>query len=137
MSLPSLISPKPIITVWAEEKGPLGNGHYEFSFGNGSSGSEYAYGGYCMSAPGKIIRGSLTATESKNIYAEEVKVNITVNGIEQVSQSIVKKSGDICSCTIFNDPIELKQCEFINFISTTANSKVTNAYVSILIELDL
>ena len=30
---------KPIITVWAEEKGPLGNGHYEFSFGNGSSGS--------------------------------------------------------------------------------------------------
>ena len=39
---------KPIITVWAEEKGPLGNGHYEFSFGNGSSGSEQAYGGYCM-----------------------------------------------------------------------------------------
>ena len=32
---------KPIITVWAEEKGPLGNGHYEFSFGNGSSGSEH------------------------------------------------------------------------------------------------
>ena len=29
---------KPIITVWAEKKGPLGNGHYEFSFGNGSSG---------------------------------------------------------------------------------------------------
>ena len=47
---------KPIITVWAEEKGPLGNGHYEFSFGNGSSGSEHAYGGYCMSAPGRIIR---------------------------------------------------------------------------------
>ena len=40
VSLPSLIDPKPIITVWAEEKGPLGDGHYEFSFGNGSSGSE-------------------------------------------------------------------------------------------------
>ena len=25
---------KPIITVWAEEKGPLVDGHYEFSFGN-------------------------------------------------------------------------------------------------------
>ena len=37
---------KPIITVWAEEKGPLGNGHYEFLFGNGNSGSEHAYGGY-------------------------------------------------------------------------------------------
>ena len=128
---------KPIITVWAKEKGSLGNGHYEFSFGNGSSGSEHAYGGYCMSAPGRIIRGSLTATESRNILSEEVKVNTVVNGKEQVNQSIVKKSGDICSCTIFRDPIELKQCDVINFISRTTNSKITNAYVSILIELDL
>ena len=137
LSLPSLIGPKPIITVWAEEKGPLGDGHYEFSFGNGSSGSEHAYGGYCMSAPGRIIRGSLTATASRNIISEEVKVNIVVNGKEQVNQSIVKKSGDICSCTIFNDPIELKQCDVINFISRTANSRITNAYVAILVELDL
>ena len=137
VSLPSLIGPKPIITVWAEEKGPLGNGHYEFSFGNGSSGSEHAYGGYCMSSPGRIIRGSLTATESRNIFAGEVKVNIVLNGIEQVNQSIVKKPGDICSCTVFSDPVELKQCDVINFISRTANNKITNAYVSILIELDL
>ena len=137
LSLPSLISPKPIISVWAEEKGPLGVGHYEFSFGNGSSGAEHAYGGYCMTAPGRIIRGSLTATESKNVFAGEVIVNITVNGKEQVQESIVKKSGEICSCTIFNDPIELKQCDIINFISRTANSKITNAYVAILIELDL
>ena len=137
ISLPSLIGPKPVITVWAEEKGPLGNGHYEFSFGNGSSGSEHAYGGYCMTAPGRIIRGSLTATESKNIFVGEIKVNITVNGKEHIKESIVKKPGDLCSCTIFNDPIELKQCDIINFISRTANSKITNAYVSILIELDL
>ena len=128
---------KPIITVWAEEKGPLGNGNYEFSFGNGSSGAEHAYGGYCLSAPGRIIRGSLTVTESRNILAEEVKVNILVNGKEQVNQSIIKKSGDICSCTIFRDPIELKQCDVVNFVSRTANNKITNAYVSILIELDL
>ena len=88
LSLPSLIDPKPIITVWAEEKGPLGDGHYEFSFGNGSSGSEHAYGGYCMSAPGRIIRGSLTVTESRNILSEEVKVDIVVNGKVQVSQSM-------------------------------------------------
>ena len=128
---------KPIITVWAEEKGPLGDGHSEFSFGNGSSGHNHAYGGYCVSASGRIIRGSLTVTESRNILSEEVKVNIVVNGKEQVNQSIVKKSGDICSCTIFRDPIELKQCDIINFISRTTNNKVTNAYVSILIELDL
>ena len=137
LSLPSLIGPKPVITVWAEEKGPLGDGHYEFSFGNGSSGSEHAYGGYCMTAPGRIIRGGLTITEQRKIFAGEVKVNVTVNGKEQTLESIVKKSGDLCSCTIFNTPIELQQRDVINFISKTANSKITNAYVSILIELDL
>ena len=91
VSLPSLIGPKPIITVWAEERGPLGDGQYEFSFGNGSSGSENAYGGYCMSTPGRIIRGSLTVTESNIILTDEVKVNIVVNGIEQVNHSIVPK----------------------------------------------
>ena len=123
--------------MWVEEKGSLGNGHYEFSFGNGSSRSEHAYGGYCMSASGRIIRGSLTVTESRNILSEEVKVNIVVNGKEQVNHSIVKKSGDICSCTIFRDPVELNQCDVINFILRTANNKIENAYVSILIELDL
>ena len=137
LSLPSLIGPKPIITVWAEEKGPLGDGHYEFSFGNGSSGGDHAYGGYCMSTPGRIVRGSLTATERRIILGEEIKVNILINGKEHAQESIVKKSGDLCSCTIFNNPIELKQCDVINFISRTANSKITNAYVSILIELDL
>ena len=130
------INMKPIITVWAEEKGPLGDGHYEFSFGNGSSGSEHAYGCYCMSAPGRIIRGSLTVTESMVILSQEVKVNIVVNGKEQVNNSIVIRSGDICSCAIFRHPIELKQCDVINFISRTTNSKIINAYVSILIELD-
>ena len=76
------INIKPFITVWAEEKGPLGNGHYEVSFGNGSSGFEHAYGGYCMNAPGRIIRRCLTATKSRDILSEELKVNIVVNGKE-------------------------------------------------------
>ena len=76
----------------AEEKGSLGDGHFEFSFGNGSSGSEHAYGDYCMSAPGRIIRGSLTATERRIVIGEEIKVNIVINGKEHVNQSIVKKS---------------------------------------------
>ena len=130
------INIKPSITVWTEEKGSLGNGLYEFLFGNGSSGSEHTYGGYCMSTPGRIIRGSLMATESRIILSQEVKVNIAVNGIERVNHSIIKKSRDICSCVIFRDLIELNQCDVINFISRTTNSKITNAYVSILIELD-
>ena len=43
LSLPSLIGPKPIIIVWAEEKGALNDGYYEFSFGNGCNGAEHAY----------------------------------------------------------------------------------------------
>ena len=136
----SIVSPirsKPIITVWAEEKGPLGDGHYELSFGNGSNGPEHAYGGYCVSASGRIIRGSLMVTESKIIFSEQVKVDIVINGIEQSNHSIIKKSAEICSCAVFTDPIELSQCDVINFISRTANSRIRNAYVSILIELDL
>ena len=47
------------------------------------------------------------------------------------------KSGEICSRTIFPDPIELNQCEVIIIFSKTTNNKITNAYVSILIVLDL
>ena len=112
----------------------MDDGHYEFLFGNGSSG---AYGSYCMSAPGRIIRGSLTATESRIILSQELKVNIVINGLERVNHSIIKKSGDICSSVIFHDPIELNQCDVISFISRTTNSKILNAYVSILIEFDL
>ena len=90
-----------------------------------------------MSEPGRIIRGSLTVTESKVILSKDVKLNIVVNGIEQVNHSIVKKSGEICSCTIFPEPIELNQCDVIIFFSRTTNNKITNTYVSILIELDL
>ena len=76
-------------------------------------------------------------TESTIVLSEELKVNIVVNGKEQVNHSIIKKSGDICSCTIFRNLVELKQCDVINFISRTTNNKITNAYVSILIESDL
>ena len=86
---------KPIITVWAEEKGPLSNGNYEFSFGNGCSGSEHTYGGYYMSAPGRIIRGSLTVTQSCIILTDKVEVNIVVNRKEQVNNSIMKKKTEI------------------------------------------
>ena len=45
-----------------------------------------------MSAPGRIIQGSLTVTENKVILSEDVIVYIVVNGIEQANHSIVKKS---------------------------------------------
>ena len=55
-----------------------------------------------MSASGRIIRGSLTATEARNILSEEVKVNIVVNRKEQVNQSIVKKKTEIFAAARFS-----------------------------------
>ena len=106
---------KPIITVWVEEKGPLGNGHYEFSFGYGSSGSEHAYESYCMNAPGRIIRGSLTVTESRVISSQEVKVNIVVNGIEQIDHHIVKKIWRYLQLHNFPQPDRIKPMRCYKF----------------------
>ena len=46
---------KPIVTVWAEEKGNFERCAFEWSFGNGSDGRQYSLSGYTMVAPGKIL----------------------------------------------------------------------------------
>ena len=47
---------KPIITIWAQEKGHLSRGQYGWSFG---AGDTFRLGGYCMPVSGRIIRGSI------------------------------------------------------------------------------
>ena len=54
---------KPLITIWAQENGPLNAGEYEWSFGSGPSGDLYTLAkcGYCMPAAGRILRGSISS----------------------------------------------------------------------------
>ena len=53
-------SRKPLITIWAQENGPLNAGEYEWSFGSGDLYT-LANCGYCMPAAGRILRGSLSS----------------------------------------------------------------------------
>ena len=43
---------KPIVTVWAEEKGNFERGGFEWSFGNGSDGRQHSLSGHTDSTPG-------------------------------------------------------------------------------------
>ena len=59
-------SRKPLITIWAQENGPLHAGEYEWSFGSGDLYT-LAKCGYCMPAAGRILRGSISSvTDSPN-----------------------------------------------------------------------
>ena len=73
-------SRKPLITIWAQENGPLHRGEHEWSFG---SGDLYTHKncGYCMPASGRIIRGSLSSVGDSGGTSGRVMVNIIVNGL--------------------------------------------------------
>ena len=79
-------SRKPLITIWAQEVGPLNAGEYEWSFGSGEYTS--AKCGYCMPVNGSIIRGSLSSISdgSTSHYAE---VAIVING--RVTSNVITK----------------------------------------------
>ena len=135
-------SRKPMITVYAEENGPLSNGSSEWSFGNGVHGRDHNFG-YCMPAAGRIIKGTLSAVSQNDAIdaagqpAGYARVNILQNGVELTDQSIVKEDGEWGGCVSFNPPLELNAGDRINFISKTNNTNVTAAIVSVLVELDV
>ena len=140
--------PKPVITIWAEEKGALSVGALEWSFGNGSDGLAHALSGYTMMAPGRIIRMGL----SLNLPDVKLKVAVTVNqAIAPVGDFSVTKDFDTNSGTaIFSTIWEVNQGDRINFQTREIYEKqqggtprringVSSAtgIVCLLIELDL
>ena len=89
----------------------------------------------------KLPSGAFTAVSDIDFDGFSLKnIPDPIDGRDAVNKDYVDGrtiSGDICSCAIFRTRIELNQCDVINFISRATNSKITNAYVYILIELDL
>lgn len=128
-------SRKPLITVWAEESGPLNNNKYEWSFGDGAS-IGYANRGYPMLDAGRVLRMGLAGL-SRGGAPGTISVNVAVNGVENASYGVTKPSGQYSGTSTFGTPLELAQGDIINFKSASTNSGVTNATVSLLIELDL
>ena len=131
------IGRKPLITVFAEEKGALSEGHAEWSFGNGMSAFGIYNIGYPMPAAGRIIKGSLCTVTGSGNTSDYVKVNLVKNGYEQIYNSIEKADDEWSGSVSFDPPLEVNIGDRINFVSKTSNADVTGAVVSVLIELDM
>ena len=129
-------SRKPLITVWAEEKGALNNNHYEWSFGNGGDGDIHGATGYTMMTRGRILRMGLSASSNGSAQGTAT-VNVVVNGTENTAYGVTKQSGHFSGTTTFTTPLEVAQGNRINFRSATATVAITSAIVCLLIELEL
>ena len=126
-------SRKPLITIWAQENGPLNTGEFEWSFGSGDIYT-LAKCGYCMPARGRIIRGSLSSVNEENPSGKAV-VYIVRNGLI-VTNHITKPPGAFSYTETFRYPTTVDQNDRINF-QTFFSTHATNSIVSLLIELDL
>ena len=127
-------SRKPLITIWAQENGPLNSGENEWSFG---SGDLYTHRncGYCMPASGRIIRGSLSSVGESGGTAGYVQVRIIVNG--RSSGTLTKHARYYSYTQTFTSPTRVAKNDRINFQTNTDTSDATNTIASLLIELDL
>ena len=131
-------SRKPLITIWAQENGPLNAGEYEWSFGSGDLYT-LAKCGYCMPAAGRILRGSISSAHDSD-NTDDIRpavVRIVINGQVTHTNAILKPNGVFSHTDVFNPPIRLAQNDRINFQTISNTSNAVNTIVSLLIELDL
>ena len=90
---------KPIVTVWAEEKGNFERGAFEWSFGNGSDGRQHSLCGYTMMAHGRILQAGLAS----DLRDKLLRVNITVNGLTFDGLHIEKPIGSHSALSVFGE----------------------------------
>ena len=129
-------SRKPLITIWAQENGPLNAGEYEWSFGSGDLYTQ-ANCGYCMPAAGRILRGSISSVSDDTTAVTSVSVQIVINGQAIINRNIGKRDVIHSYTRTYTPPIEVAQDDRINFQTYANNSDATNTIVSLLIELDM
>lgn len=136
---PSAISyPKPVVTIWAEERGRLDGGIFEFSFGDGSRST---YTGYPMMCPGRIIKMGLSGGEVSSRTTVIVTVNRDDKGrITKEPTSLIQPIRPQlfqAAVTSFRPPIELSEGDVVNFKSAHSGPSARATIVTLLIELDL
>ena len=128
-------SRKPLITIWAQENGPLNSGEYEWSFGSGDLYT-HANCGYCMPASGRILRGSISGVGASGGIAGNIMVQIVKNG-QVVESGMIKIDRSYSTTRTFTPNIELAKNDRINFKTVRNTPDATNTIASLLIELDL
>ena len=127
---------KPIVTVWAEEKGYFERGAFEWSFGNGSDGKQHSLSGYTMMAPGRILRAGLAS----DLRDKLLRVNITVNG-RTFDGLHIEKPGSHSAVSVFGEELrtrQVSQSDRINFKTTQRTDiKAGCGVVTLYIELEI
>ena len=131
---------KPVITVWAEQNGPLTAGEREWSFGDSATGNAPSKG-YTMLAPGRILRAGLVVATgnpgcSNPYLAPEAHVSVLVNG-KPTPYGVKKPNGSYSVSTQFLKPLEVARTHVIGLKTETSSPEVKSAMVNLLIELDL
>ena len=127
-------SRKPVITIWAQEIGPLNIGQYEWNFG-GVNNTPVGLG-YCMPVSGRILRGSLSSIAGTTNPSGIANLSIVING-RATSNYIIKPDGEFSRTNAYNPPVEVSQNDRINFRTNLDTANATNSIASLLIELDL
>ena len=124
---------KPIITVWAEEKGTLEPGKYEWSFGNGLKNS---HTGYTVLAKGRVIRAGLSVAHKYSTAGVSIIINEQDSGY-----LITKPENQYAGVNVFDVPLEVEVGDILNFITVASSSSeggnIGSGIVTVLIELDL
>jgi hypothetical protein len=131
------IKDKKIITIWAEESGPLRADSPEYAFGNGASGLAHGECGYTMMCSGIIVRMGVCSVTNGGHATELVKVGITINGTPSSTGILNKIAGQRSAFTIFDSPIKVNAGSVLNFITRTDCPKASITIVNLLIELDI
>ena len=127
---------KPVITVWAEQNGPLTAGEREWSFGDGATGTTLRKG-YTMMAPGRILRAGLAVATNNPSLLPAASVLILVNGIPTQYGVIMKTNVSHSVSIRYLNPLEVNRTQVIGLKTLTSSPEVKSATVSLLIELDL
>ena len=119
---------KPLVTVWAEENGPLDGGQ-EWSFGNGSHKL-----GFPMPVPGRVKAMTLFVVPE----GAAAQVSLVVNERVVPGRAVSKSASQRVGIVSWDEAYELGPGDTISF-STTSSSGVraTGAIVDALIELDV
>ncbi len=133
---------KAVVTIWAEERGRLDGGFFDFSFGDGSRTNNT---GYPMMCPGRIIKMGLSGGEVSSRTTVIVTVNRTDRGtITKEPASLIKPVSPAdrgmlfqAAVTEFKPPIELSEGDVLNFKSGQNGPSARSTIVTLLVELDL
>ena len=125
---------KPLITIWAQEVGPLNNNQFEWSFGG--EGTTPRRLGYCMPTSGRILSSSLSSIAESGT-AGNAGALIVINGQPKLDNQLVRPGGYYSYTKTFTTPTELAKNDRINFRTFGNTANATNSIASLLIELDL